>query len=365
MIAYNDVLELLADNIQRETCIVLLGPSLSVDLQDKYREFLLSKQETYDIEIDHESFVLFHNKAKRQLFYTGLKRFYEEHAQPLDIHRKLVQIPFHLLLSTAADLRTQRAWEQSGLEYSFQFYDKRENPRDIERPTAAKPLLYNLFGSVQEPDSLVVSYDDLFKFLFAILRDKQLPRELDRTIKSSKVFLFLGFDFEQWFLKIILRLFNLHEEPSPFANEIKDVQNEITRKSWTSENNKNFFIKNFNMEFIDVNVEELVNDLFDKCKNNLRETKPAADNPIINTVVNHIKSDDLEKALESLEDYLEGKDYNLYDRVITLSGALSNLKRKMGKQTISQQDADVEKAKLRENILHLLDDIKMILKLGV
>ena len=86
--------------------------------------------------------------------------------------------------------------------------DNRDNPEFPLSNSPKTPLVYHLFGHAHEPDSLVLSENDLLDFLIAIASDRpQLPSSLLRTLKRGpQSFLFIGFGITQWYLRVLLKV---------------------------------------------------------------------------------------------------------------------------------------------------------------
>ena len=131
---------------------------------------------------------------------------------PSEIHAALAELPFSLILTTCQDDLMAHALQAAGKAPIVQRYhingDKRDNP-EFPLPNSPKtPLVYHLFGHAHEPDSLVLSENDLLDFLIAIASDRpQLPSSLLRTLKRGpQSFLFIGFGITQWYLRVLLKV---------------------------------------------------------------------------------------------------------------------------------------------------------------
>ncbi len=336
----------------------MLGPEILVNQngiplqQDLFRYF--ETETNLKIEQDIDNLIIFKNKSSKTFFYTDFKKYYEKNSQITDIHKKIAQIPFHLIISISPDTVLKSTCENFGINADFQFYNKKQNPKEIRKPDKDKPLLYNLFGCITEEDSLIITHDDLFEFIFSILGgDQRLPRELKSTLQSAKVFLFLGFDFEKWYMKLILRLFDLHKNHLPLTSEMLGKLDDKI---------KNFYINNFEMEFIPYQTTDLINDLYTECQKVglLREIKQLTENPITSKVKEFLKNDEIEQALETLEEYLENKDEDLYNTVIQISGSFNGLKRKIAKGTVNKDETDLQTAKIRDALISTADDLKRL-----
>ena len=131
---------------------------------------------------------------------------------PSEVHAALAELPFSLILTTCQDDLMAHALQAAGKNpivrrYNFRG-DRRDNPEFPLQSSPKTPLLYHLFGNAHEPDSLVLSENDLLDFLISIAADRpQLPSSLLRTLKRGRQsFLFIGFGITQWYLRVLLKV---------------------------------------------------------------------------------------------------------------------------------------------------------------
>ncbi len=73
------------------------------------------------------------------------------------------------------------------------------------RPTAQRPLIYHLFGNLEEPDSLVLTEDDYFDYLIGVTSNKDLIPAVVRRALVDTALLFLGFQMEDWNFRVLFR----------------------------------------------------------------------------------------------------------------------------------------------------------------
>jgi len=350
-----EYLDVIIDNIQNQTCVLMLGPELAINANNSplYKSLFeyISTETKLKISYDIDNFIAFDKKADKISFYTFMKKYYENNSEPTDLFNKIAQIPFHLIMSFTPDMMLKNSFDKLGIDNGFQYYSKKQTLKDVERPTQTKPLLYNLFGSTTDRDSLIITYDDMFDFIFSILGGEQrLPREMLDTISSATVFLFLGCELDKWYMKLIMRLFGLHKEPIAVTNK-SSVKDEIT---------ENFFIRNFEMNFIDLTTEELISKIFTKLKdsNLLREVSQVVEIPIVKKVLDLLKSDEIETAIDTLSDYLENKNEEIFNSVIQISGTYNRMKKNQLKGIVSQENLNMETNKVRNSLIEIVNEIK-------
>lgn len=148
---------------------------------------------------------------------------------PSDVHRSLASLPFSLSMTTCHDDLLTRSLQESGKRPLVCRYhlrgDRRDNPEFTFSETSDEPVVYHLFGSAQEPRSLVLSENDVLDFLIAIVSERpSLPSSLSRVLKrKDQSFLFIGFGIKQWYLRVLLKVFvrtlELHRTGSAVATE--------------------------------------------------------------------------------------------------------------------------------------------------
>jgi hypothetical protein len=80
----------------------------------------------------------------------------------------------------------------------------KEDP-DYE-PDPQRPLVFRLFGSYQEPDSLVLTEDSHFDYLIGVTRNKDLIPMVVRARLADTALLFLGFRPEDWAFRVFFRV---------------------------------------------------------------------------------------------------------------------------------------------------------------
>lgn len=82
---------------------------------------------------------------------------------------------------------------------------KLEDREPDYRPDPANPLIYYIFGYLNNFESLVLTEDDYFNFLIGVTEKKTLiPTVVRRTLADSGL-LFLGFQLDDWDFRVLFR----------------------------------------------------------------------------------------------------------------------------------------------------------------
>ena len=73
------------------------------------------------------------------------------------------------------------------------------------RPSVERPLVFHLFGRLDEPDSLVVTEDDYFDYLIGFTGNNDLIPVVVRRALTDAALLFLGFGLDDWDFRVLFR----------------------------------------------------------------------------------------------------------------------------------------------------------------
>ncbi len=262
--------DFLADTIEDEKCVLFLGPGIAVNeagksLQSAFFEELYQQNQTAILSYHkQDGFLLFNDQSTKMRLIYRIKKFYKEiFAQ--ELLEKIIKIPFHLIVSVTPDLSLQKIAEQNNIPADFFFYDRRTRQDLKVKPSASKPLIYNMFGSITNDETLIVTHNDLFEYLKAVFGEIKLPDELRMNIAQAKQFIFLGFEFDKWYFLLLLSLLNLNDERFVRYASTQELNNEV----------KALCEKHFRINFVSKNINNFVNKIYDmfQAKDGLR--KPA------------------------------------------------------------------------------------------
>ncbi len=294
----------LARNIQNGRAILVLGPDAvtmlrngqRVSLQTLLCEHLVTLLQSRDPQLHLlpnpslpylaktlEDRIFLQEKQKRSSYseenaqaelYTLIAEFYEQYSfSDFPVYQQLAQMPFHFIVETGHAPYLEQALEGENKFDTKCFYYHYANPthnnsirfeeKDIRSDA---PLVYQLFGDARQPDSMIVTERDQLAFLDAILqqentagipnkvaihftsvKDKGLGQQFDKT------FVFLGFDFNEWHLRLILHLIGRYQrQKETYALQNPKDIGELTH----------FFYKNnFDVHFEGTPAEQFLADI--------------------------------------------------------------------------------------------------------
>src|SRR5262249_22613117 len=129
------------------------------------------------------------------------------------------------------------------------------------------PVVYHLFGDVDEPASLILSENDLLDFLVAIVSERPpLPNSLRYALKrTGQSFLFVGFGIKQWYLRVLMQLLvralELPRPASTIATEPLSVLSDLDRQQTLL-----FYQRGTRIEIEDTDVVRFLEELAKRLK---------------------------------------------------------------------------------------------------
>lgn len=344
--------------ISRESCILFVGPELfrmgDKSLMNHIRDTLWDNGKDSQIEFYYPSDGLFlfqkppHKKFTRYELVDALQKmgtneaFYAQNSETLTM---LAEMPFHLIVTITPDKFISSAFAQHGIEHQTGFLvggGKAIAP--VDKPRARKPLIYNLCGSIDDHESLILDYKDLFTYLRTALDNSILPAGFSEAIGAAESFLFIGFEMQKWYAQLLLQLVQeVSEEPVKYANKYA-----FEDKSFST-----FFEKQFKITPLEeqtVFVKNLHTAL--KKAGKLRTLKDNTSSPKMAFVRQYVAENDFTNALNEIEKYAPSDELN---SIALLKGDNTHFQREAPMMFLS--DREVMRLKLADRILKFAESI--------
>lgn len=344
----------IARNISEGSCVLFLGPTAITSKQPDgnfkplaelcanhlAKDLGLSKEE--ENSLYHVASAL-RIRAKRSdtMLISDVQDFYNKAEREAQLHPMLEQLadmPFKIIINTTPDDFFARYYATAVRDYRFDFYNFRKPTSDplYTFGDDAAPLIYNLFGFFKKSESLVLTYSDQLAYVNKITgaQHERLPDSLLAAFNVPRFYLFMGFDFDDWSLRVLFdALFkNARNSIQPFAYPLKG-------KPEADAYAKVFFQGEFRMEFPKVDIEAFVGKLQE----------------YLNKLDGHASSDSGSVLAEALVLHNEAKDD------AECQALLSHLK-PLKIRTLTLRDA-VGQGDMQAWIRKTLDSVQMVLPL--
>ena len=276
----------LFEDLKDGSCAVILGPEF----------FLMASKEENLIESSRD--IIYNDLLKNNqylaedgFFYTSnensigekkeILRNVQKFFRNLDVppyYDLLAELPFYLAISLSPDDLLSRSLTSKNRAHDFISYKKGSGLYELQRresydgwdqtpisdltvsPSPSRPLIFNFQGIYDDKDSLIFTYDSLFDFLFSIFQAHTLPLNLKAAISKASSFLFLGFGYHKWYLKIIF--FILEKLRGDNETEKKAIFNFSDKQSQMVE----FYRNQFQVRFFKESTVDFISSMRDNCK---------------------------------------------------------------------------------------------------
>lgn len=284
---YKDKLDNLAKVIHDEKCILFLGPdilrvrnkdgiiSFNKALCDKIQAELHNSSTYFDEEQNENLAYLVHRyykipgtipgQAGKEAADLFKKMDTDEERVDKSAFEKLVKIPWKLIINTNPDdimaNMINAAQKDSCLKREYSFANNSgdkaqglDTSNDInEIKNTKKSFFYNLFGTFDAPQDILYTESDFLDFITNVeAKTPPMHQYIDNMFGDTDIhYLFLGFDFDQWYFKIFARTLKLHKANS------RALSLKIGPKEF-NESNLDFFEQTFKFYFVNDEVDKFL-----------------------------------------------------------------------------------------------------------
>lgn len=284
----------LCDAIRENECVLLLGPNTATYDSEPLQHLLAERfakilQREHGLPAEQCPQKLFELVKLYQSKYTDrsvaldkigkiMKGFYTDF-EPADIpiYKIVADLPFRYIINTSPDDLVAQALIQNDRSphfFHFHFADPAHNAAVNEKATNLdqeidldRPLLYNLMGHYSLPNSLVLTDDDRLRFIEKVLQNDKdsLPANIafyftnKPRFRMRKTYLFVGFDFNNWDLRLLMHLLRRSQEHLPQTFTLQ-------ANTDLSPDTQFFYHQSFSMVFSDEQPETFLNELKQQVK---------------------------------------------------------------------------------------------------
>jgi len=213
--------------IKDNRCVLLLGPLMKtfeengkwVSHNEEYCANLQTKlgeeQVVYDLAGAENPYYLrtkYLNGSEARLL-TEHNVFRQTYSKSSNIYEKLARLPFHTIINFGFDDFMPRALKKNGYEYKPYYYNYQGV--DVSNIDVSNDMLlvYNLLGHWDKKETMAQTLSDQLVFHRKINSSPKLPDNLKTRfrsdVKGQKAFIFMGFDFKEWPVPLILDMLDI------------------------------------------------------------------------------------------------------------------------------------------------------------
>lgn len=364
------MLEIL-DALEEKKCVLILGnyafskpveAAADAEKEIFLPELLMRDQHKWLGNYSPDSTIDFFTSAQALIGQPGGQRMFREltriHLEDLgekqlNRFKKISEIPFDLILSTYPFDLVHKVFEYNQIDHQFAYYNYLQDTPPLKPFSDAYPLIYNLFGSEQHKESMVISLDRLYQFIFGILGVHRLPRLIEDKVQQASHLVFLGFSFDDWYMKLLLRILKVHEKEISYAHP--------PGASSLGRENKMFFESNFKVTFLDKKIDEFILNLHSVCEKEdlLRKNTAVTAGSKYEHLQMMTEQFRLEEVLAVLDELIinDGKEGGLLKELNDYQQAFHRVKEWENYDSFSKPELEKEWRKLRNNLSTFIDRV--------
>lgn len=351
------------DTIREGKCILFLGPELYTTTDGKKLGEAMLEFLQYPGNSDilnyypEEDLFLFKNKGAQTKTYYKIKSFFQQSFPEAEkILEKISKIPFQFIISVIPDHKLNQVYDRMNFKSKSDFYWRNHSSTSkVKLPSKDAPLVYNLFGTIELQESMVLTHNDLFDFFHSIFGERSMPKELKHVIQKAHNLIFLGIPFNKWYLQLLLRILSLHND-SDFmryaANQTVDEEMAALCKH------------QFSIKFLPEHVGEFINQLYERCEQaGMLKEVTAGKVSFFEQIQQLVAKDKIDEALEGIKEFLDNlgeHGIDLIDDAILLINRHKRLNKRKLQGIIANSDAQLESNKVRKSVLDLLREVKTL-----
>lgn len=284
-------------------CVLILGPELAVDNKGiGYKTFFRKLVPPTSKYFDAENLFLFKDKSDTRFVMDSVIDYYSKVGDP-SLLEMVSRIPFPLIINVCPDLALNKVFERKGIPYSeayFAIESKVKFDPIISIPSKEKPVIYNIFGSINVEQSLIFTHKRLYETIEYLLPKKSLPDNIELFLKeTANSFIFLGFKFDSWHYQLVCHKLGI--------NTNSDSKINISSPNAIDNENVTIVMNNlFDMKFTSDNPMQCLHNIIECCENEHKNTlRPKDPNGSYSTFVSYARKDDKNPERENVVDLIQ------------------------------------------------------------
>jgi hypothetical protein len=132
-----------------------------------------------------------------------------------EVYQYLAKIPFLLTINTSFDNYLTQAMGDHAQIAHYNYM--RNSSSAIGEISTSQPLVYNLFGTYEEPESLILSKAQQIDFINKLGRNySKIPNSVRSLMDEETLYIFLGFNTKTWHLPLLFRALDFHRHKAAF-----------------------------------------------------------------------------------------------------------------------------------------------------
>lgn len=344
----------LLDDLKHGQTILVIGPDFLNYKGGKVKPALLQKlleAEDHGVEYFYadDGMFLFNKPKHKAKAQKAAAQFYSSLEVNESLLQKIVELPFSLIINTNPDKSIERKYRENDISCQFDFFSWKPNQRvaELSKPHVSQPIVFNMFGSVESNESIILDFEDTFDHLRKLLNDVNISDVIRTALNETYSYIFIGFELESWHTQLIFRYLNMKEHHFDDKNKnYADKPKEVFKASAMA-----FVQQQFNIRYYEASVDFL-NTLHEKYfANKIDETNEVSKKSPRSLVEQHLMNNEIQKALKVLEGCKDKFNEEFRDGVILLTANYVEYRYREAKNIEEPKNLELRRAQIRESIL--------------
>ncbi|TAK43019.1 MAG: hypothetical protein EPO28_06545 [Saprospiraceae bacterium] len=360
---WDDVL----DTLDNQKCVLFLGAGAYAapgggSIENALCQWLKAGQSDHPhIRMyNPDGFFLFRKSRFKRKVIADIGEFYSQPFPETEAQfARIARTPFSMIFTLTPDNILARTFDSLGYDYQPDFYfHHRKAAEKFERPSKKKPLIYNLLGNIEEPESLLLTHTDFFDYLESVFIGNSMNPELKDELERAERYIFLGLPYEKWYFQLLLRVLSLH------SDKLKEVER-LALKEFENPHLNELFAEEFKIQFYPGNTELFVNELFRHCEEKgllkplptpgpAEAALPDLSAAELKNLAGEAETGRAMLHLKVMLDRRKPRSHRLANDLVVLRNQFNLLRQRELRGTIDSRDLAVENNQITERLLELI-----------
>ncbi|MBF4516994.1 toll/interleukin-1 receptor domain-containing protein [Flavobacterium sp. ANB] len=292
----------------RGQCVLILGPELAINkdgigYKTYFRDIMPNNSKYFDL----ENLFYFNNSTDRYSIVNKVLEYYESVGDPVLIEM-ISRIPFPLIINVNPDKAINRTYNCKGINFSGGYFTKDSKTifNSIPLPSKETPVIYNIFGSIEADQSLILNHKKLYETIQYLLPKKSLPDNIELFLnETASSFIFLGFKFDSWQYQLLCHKLIVNSSNN-------DLKTNISSTNIIENENVSIIMNDsFAMKFTAENPIQCIHNIIKCCEQiDLESLRTRNENSAYSTFISYARKDDSNLERENIVNLIEDKFKN-------------------------------------------------------
>ncbi|OQP40683.1 hypothetical protein A4H97_13750 [Niastella yeongjuensis] len=266
----------------------------------------------------------------------------------------IMDLPFRMIINTSPSQKLFKKYKEriGTCQFDYFSWNPHKKYQEISDPDRNTPLIYNLFGSTEHFESLVLDFEDIFDHLKSLLNNVNVPDTIRSVLNETDTFIFIGFHLQKMDTQLLFRYLNMKEHC------FDDRKKNYTTRSFIDDSSESFFCKQFNIKYYGAPVEfirEMHKSYFESIAKEdnymIRQTS------IKKLIYHYIEEDNIDRPLDILTLYTIKNETEINDQLILIKSNYSRYNYLSNKRLERFDVLEIERTKIKARILELLNNL--------